>query len=95
MTSASEDGVASDHVIDRGSASVIESDALARCPCDRVSGYHVVLCDIRAVPDNHSPAVAVEMIAGDRISLTPDDVHSVVRAGEDGVAGDGFSPSVA
>ena len=35
------------------------------------------------------------MVAGHRISLASDDVHAIVRAGEDGVAGDGFSPRTA
>ena len=46
MTSASEDVIASYHVTDRGTASVIESDALVRRPCDRVSGDDIVLGDV-------------------------------------------------
>ena len=46
MTSASEDVIAGYHVTDRGTASVIESDALVRRPCDRVSGDDVVLGDV-------------------------------------------------
>src|SRR3989344_6240415 len=95
MSSTSEDMVAGYHVVYRCTASVIESDSLTRRPCNRVSGDHVVLGDVRAVANDHAPAVAVEMISCNCIPLAPDDVDSVVCAREDRIAGYCFTPSIA
>ena len=95
MSSTSEDVIAGYHVINRCTASVIESDSLTRRPRNGVSGDHVVLGDVRAVANDHAPAVAVEMISCDCIPLATDDVDSVICAREDCIAGYCFTPSVA
>ena len=94
MSSTAEDMVTSYHVADRSTASVIDSDSLARRPRNCVSGDDVVLSDVRAVANDHAPAVAVEMISCNCIPLAPDDVDSVVCAREDCIAGYRFTPSI-
>ena len=95
MSTASEDVIAGYHVVDRGTASVIESDTLTRRPCNCVSGDDVVLGDVRAVADNDAPAVAVEVVAWYCIPLSSEDVDSVVCAREDRIAGYRFTSSTA
>ena len=95
MSSTSEDVIAGYHVINRCTASVIEGDSMIRRPRNRVSGNYVVLGDACAITHDDAPAVAVEVISRDGISLSAKDVHSVVRAGEDGVARYRFSPGTA
>src|SRR3989339_1258599 len=73
---------------------MIQSDALTGWPRNNISGDHIVSGDIRAVADDDTPAVAIEIITGHRHSLSPNQIHSVVGAGEYRVARYYFSPAV-